>query len=85
MARLQGLDVEATARVGGSGGETSDPSDYRGARGLDPALVKRIEKMYGFDRPDWFTVFFDVVSGKYDNGKINLKTIYIPYIERFRC
>lgn len=53
MARLQGLDVEATARVGGSGGETSDPSDYRGARGLDPALVKRIEKMYGFDRPVW--------------------------------
>lgn len=53
MARLQGLDVEATARIGGSGGETSDPSDYRGARGLDPALVKRIEKMYGFDRPVW--------------------------------
>ena len=50
MARLQGLDVEATARIGGSGGETSGPSDYRGARGLDPALVKRIEKMYGFDR-----------------------------------
>ncbi len=24
---------------------------YRGARGLDPDLVKRIEKMYGFDKP----------------------------------
>ena len=26
-------------------------SNYRGAQGLDPALIARIEKMYGFDKP----------------------------------
>lgn len=26
-------------------------SKYRGAQGLDPALIKRLEKMYGFDKP----------------------------------
>ena len=24
---------------------------YRGARGLDPALIKELEKQYGFDKP----------------------------------
>src|SRR6201992_1272177 len=26
-------------------------SRYRGARGLDPALIKELEKQYGFDKP----------------------------------
>lgn len=55
LARLQGLEAGVTARVGGGGAEVSSAtrSDYRGAQGLDPALVQRIEKMYGFDRPLW--------------------------------
>lgn len=59
IAQLQGLDTSATARVSGaqndistqtatnSGGE----STYRGARGIDPELIKEIEAMYGFDKP----------------------------------
>jgi microcin C transport system permease protein len=27
------------------------PSEYRGARGLPPELIKEIEKLYGFDKP----------------------------------
>jgi microcin C transport system permease protein len=61
IARLQGLDVAATARVSGSGGETAEKpkaaessgSAYRGAQGLDPELVSRIERLYGFDKPVW--------------------------------
>ena len=58
IAELKGTGVEATARVGGSAaGETGSAasttgtSTYRGARGIDPALIKEIEKLYGFDKP----------------------------------
>jgi microcin C transport system permease protein len=65
ISRLRGQAVEATARVGGSGsGETSSArpapggagagdltQKYRGARGLDPELIRQLERQYGFDRP----------------------------------
>ncbi|KAF5042647.1 Inner membrane ABC transporter permease protein YejB [anaerobic digester metagenome] len=62
IARLQGLDVAAAARVSGPGGDAgggsqaaqaSSKSAYRGAQGLDPNVVARIERMYGFDKPIW--------------------------------
>ena len=62
ISRLRGQSVEATARVGGSGaGETragpgGSPTGgvtdkYRGARGIDPDLIRQLERQYGFDRP----------------------------------
>ena len=65
IARIKGTAVDATARIGGTGGDTAAPqpgersvpgasgeaSKYRGARGLDPTLIKEIEKLYGFDKP----------------------------------
>ncbi len=63
IAQLQGLDVAAAARVSGAGGgetaganvsaQASSKSVYRGAQGLDPDVVLRIERMYGFDKPLW--------------------------------
>lgn len=63
IAQLQGLDVAAAARVSGAGGgetaganvsaQASSASAYRGAQGLDPDVVRRIERMYGFDKPLW--------------------------------
>src|SRR6185295_12332195 len=35
-----------TAATNATGGNT-----YRGARGLDPGIIKEIERMYGFDKP----------------------------------
>ena len=32
-------------------GQTSGTDDYRGARGLDPNLIKEIEIQFGFDKP----------------------------------
>ncbi|WP_421996210.1 microcin C ABC transporter permease YejB [Reyranella sp.] len=63
LAQIQGTSVDATERFSGSssGGETVKKSaadtsgggsgTYRGARGLPPDLIQRIEKMYGFDKP----------------------------------
>src|SRR5262249_23356330 len=65
ISRLRGQGVEATARVGGSGGGETGAGrpapggtaagdltqKYRGARGLDPELIRQLERQYGFDRP----------------------------------
>jgi microcin C transport system permease protein len=41
---------EVRAQPQGQGGE-GPVGTYRGARGLDPAVVAEIERMFGFDRP----------------------------------
>jgi microcin C transport system permease protein len=67
LARIQGTAVDATARVSGAGNEQLPQGGqrtgqgggggerpvgvYRGARGLDPSLVAKIEKEFGFDKP----------------------------------
>ena len=63
VAQLRGHAIDATARVGGTaGGETGgqrqtetprtgDTTKYRGARGIDPELIKQLEKQFGFDQP----------------------------------
>ncbi len=63
IAKVQGTDVDATARIGGSGSETgpaADPSGvgqgtgpvkYRGAQGLDPEFIAKLERQFGFDKP----------------------------------
>jgi microcin C transport system permease protein len=62
IAQIEGKAVGATDRFSGaSSGElmkrgggndaNSGNSAYRGARGLPPELIQRIEKMYGFDKP----------------------------------
>lgn len=66
IARLSGTAVDAAARAGASsggelaaGGTTTQAtgaaaevsSQYRGARGLPPELIKQLEALYGFDKP----------------------------------
>lgn len=63
IAKLQGLSVEATARVSGTGGSDvsssrkpasstgSGESKYRGTQGLDPEFIQEIERQFGFDKP----------------------------------
>ena len=63
ISQIQGTAVGATERFSGSssGGELmqrpqnegAGPGAYRGARGLPPEVVQRIERMYGFDKPIW--------------------------------
>jgi microcin C transport system permease protein len=61
IAQMQGRNLDATARfTGGGEGEagteavtrmTGQGGRYRGAQGLDPEFIKKLEKMYGFDKP----------------------------------
>lgn len=56
IAQLEGRAPGATARITTSGGESAASAGgggerSRASRGLDPALVKQIEKLYGFDKP----------------------------------
>jgi microcin C transport system permease protein len=64
-AKLSGADTGATSRISGSaggdfggrgmaqGGGRVDAvnSKYRGAQGLDPEFIKKLEKQFGFDKP----------------------------------
>ena len=72
IARMQGHDTGAADRVtGGGAGEvaTADlagaeaDARYRGARGVDPDLIRELEVLYGFDRPAHVR-FFDMI-GRY--------------------
>jgi len=67
IARIKGTAQDPTARFGGGGGgEVQSPggpregphapgadsaSKYRGARGIDPELIKQLERQFGFDKP----------------------------------
>ena len=51
MAELKGRGGSGTERMSGGGNEVATPGGYRGARGLDPAVVAQINKMFGFDKP----------------------------------
>lgn len=62
ISRYTGTGVEATARISSSNqtetlGNRQAASDgglnskYRGAQGLDPAFLRELEVMYGFDKP----------------------------------
>jgi len=62
LAQLSGMDTGAGSRMGGGGndfggrnlpgaGQMDVNSKYRGAQGLDPDFIKKLEKQFGFDKP----------------------------------
>src|SRR6476660_2740328 len=65
IAKLTGSDTGATSRISGSaGGDFGNrglaqgasqvdaaTSKYRGAQGLDPEFIKKLETQFGFDKP----------------------------------
>jgi microcin C transport system permease protein len=55
IAELKGNSGGTLSRVSGGGGELSSTAtsanQTRGSRGLDPELIKEVEKLYGFDKP----------------------------------
>jgi len=62
IAELTGTAGNLAARTGGGGesigmpgqgdvGAGSADSKYRGAQGLDPEIIKELEKQFGFDKP----------------------------------
>lgn len=60
IARLRGEDVSATANLGTSEGgigsanaktDSEARSSFDSARGIDPEMIKELEKQFGFDKP----------------------------------
>lgn len=70
IAQLTGSDTGATSRISNSGGDFGNRgmaqggaqfdavgSKYRGAQGLDPEFIKKLEKQFGFDKPAYERFF----------------------------
>ncbi len=57
IANMQGLDSGIMEQVTGSSEselketDIKEQSSYRGAKGLDPEVIKQIEQRFGFDKP----------------------------------
>jgi len=56
IAQLTGQADSADQRLSGGGGDLlgqggDEGSKYRGAQGLDPDLIAKLEKQFGFDKP----------------------------------
>jgi len=95
IAQITGTDVAATARIGGGAGgdfganapsvdagDIATSSKYRGAQGLDPEFIKRLEKQFGFDKPAYerfaLTIWKAMRMGKILVGLIWLLRQRIP-------
>jgi microcin C transport system permease protein len=91
IAQLSGTDTGATSRVSGSpngdfgargmtpGGAQGDiNSKYRGARGLDPAFIKGLEKQFGFDKPAYERFFIMLWNYlRFDFGKSYFRDVSV--------
>jgi microcin C transport system permease protein len=54
IAKISGEAVSVTSRIAGTAVDQSFPeqtTQYSGAEGIDPAMIKELEKQFGFDRP----------------------------------
>ena len=89
LAQLSGSDTGATSRISGSSGGDfgsrqlqgagqldSVTSKYRGAQGLDPEFIKKLEKQFGFDKPA-YERFFLMLSNylRFDFGRSYFRDI----------
>jgi microcin C transport system permease protein len=75
IAQMRGMPGDPTARISGSGGELGGQqqqrafgnersnTQYRGAQGLDPTIIKDLEKRFGFDKPPLER--FSLMMGRY--------------------
>ena len=82
VASLQGQGGGAADRLGGGGGDAAamsgDTSGYRGAQGLDPEFIKRLEQQFGFDKPPlerfatmiWDYARFDFGTSFFSNATV---------------
>src|ERR1700688_4159508 len=97
IAKLTGSDTGATARISGSpggdfgsrgmvqGGSQVDAgtSKYRGAQGVDPEFIKKLEKQFGFDKPAYERFFIMLWSYiRFDFGKSYFRDVSVMQLVR---
>src|SRR3989440_2014990 len=65
-----GGDFGARGQPGGASAVDAGNSKYRGAQGLDPEFIKRLEKQFGFDKPAYQRFFLMLWNySRFDFGK----------------
>src|SRR4249919_729363 len=92
IAKLTGSDTGATSRISGSaggdfgsrgmaqGGSQIDSvtSKYRGAQGLDPEFIKKLETQFGFDKPAYERFFLMLWNyATFDFGKSYFRDVSV--------
>jgi microcin C transport system permease protein len=93
IAVLSGADTGAGSRTGGSGsdfgsrGQLNAGSDisskYRGAQGLDPEFIKRLEVQFGFDKPAYQRFFMMIWDyARFDFGKSYFRDVSVLQLIR---
>lgn len=53
IARVEDQAQDSTGRITGGGAGETGGSEYRGAQGLPPEFIAKLEKQFGFDKPAW--------------------------------
>ena len=78
IAELEG-QTSATDRITGGGAEVGGgSSEYRGAQGLPPEFIEKLEQQFGFDKPAWQR--FLIMLGNYltfDFGESYFRSISV--------
>jgi microcin C transport system permease protein len=96
IAQLSGSDTGATSRISGSqsgdftargqapGASGLDTgTKYRGAQGLDPEFIKRLEKQFGFDKPAYERFFMMLWNyARFDFGKSYFRDVSVLQLIR---
>jgi len=96
IAQLSGADTGASSRIGGSAGGDFSPraggpggaldattSKYRGAQGLDPEFIKKLEKQFGFDKPAYERFFLMLWNySRFDFGHSYFRDISVIQLIR---
>jgi microcin C transport system permease protein len=92
IAQLSGADTGAGSRIPGAGtgdfagrgqmagGAQADAvtSKYRGAQGLDPEFIKKLEQQFGFDRPAYERFFLMLKNySTFDFGKSYFRDVSV--------
>ncbi len=91
IAQITGTDVAATSRIGGAtggdfganapsvdAGDIATSSKYRGAQGLDPEFIKKLEKQFGFDKPAYERFGMMIWNyGRFDFGESYFRDVSV--------
>src|SRR5918995_2569548 len=92
IAQLSGADTGATSRISGSqsgdftgrgqapgaSGLDATTSKYRGAQGLDPEFIKRLEQQFGFAKPAYQRFFIMLWNyARFDFGKSYFRDVSV--------
>lgn len=70
LAKFQGMNVNATGKLGGAGAELAKTSKYQGSQGVPDDLIKELERQFGFDKPAYIRLGKMIVDyAMFDFGK----------------